>query len=526
MHLETRGDLFKAEMMSDWTSGYVADVEYTHGYYPELNPARVEMAMLNAGWNSGKISTACELGFGQGLSTNIHAAASNVQWYGTDFNPVQAYAAQQMSSAAGLETHLYDQAFEEFVHRDDLPDFDFIALHGIWSWISEDNRKIILDFLHRKLKVGGVVYISYNTLPGWSAFAPMRHLMTRHSEVLGQKGAGTLSRVTEAVEFAQGLMDVTSAYGSAYPQVKDKLKELNEKPAAYLAHEYFNKDWQPMYFLDVADRMSANKLTYAQSAAYVEHISQVNYTPDQLTILNSIPDRLFREGVGDLLMNRQFRKDYWIRGGRQLSPAEQRVRLQDLKVVLQSTETAPPKTLNTNIGTVNLQPQIYDYVFNELSEGVVKTIGDLAQSAESAGLTFPQVHQAITLLVAAGVIAPAQESSNVKKIKNNCMKLNAYIIEQADFHNHLGFLASPTTGGAVGVNRFQQLFIGCYQAGERNPEKWAEIVWKIISAQGQKIVKSGKTLETDEQNLSELNRMAAEFADRPMHVLQVHGVVG
>ena len=55
--------------------------------------------------------------------------------------------------------------------------------------------------------------------------------------------------------------------------------------------------------------MSANKLTYAQSAAYVEHISQVNYT-NQLTILNSIPDRLFREGVSDLLMNRQFRKDY------------------------------------------------------------------------------------------------------------------------------------------------------------------------------------------------------------------------
>jgi hypothetical protein len=35
--------------------------------------------------------------------------------------------------------------------------------------------------------VGGVLYISYNTLPGWAAFAPMRHLMTEHSEIIGPK---------------------------------------------------------------------------------------------------------------------------------------------------------------------------------------------------------------------------------------------------------------------------------------------------------------------------------------------------
>lgn len=26
--------------MSDWTSGYVADIGYTYGYYTELNPLR------------------------------------------------------------------------------------------------------------------------------------------------------------------------------------------------------------------------------------------------------------------------------------------------------------------------------------------------------------------------------------------------------------------------------------------------------------------------------------------------------
>lgn len=34
--------------MTDWTSGYVADVGYTYGYYTELNPLRVKLAFANA----------------------------------------------------------------------------------------------------------------------------------------------------------------------------------------------------------------------------------------------------------------------------------------------------------------------------------------------------------------------------------------------------------------------------------------------------------------------------------------------
>lgn len=67
--------------MADWTAGYVADIGYTHGYYHELNPARIQLALLNARIQPPQVSQACELGFGQGLSLNIHASASGIQWY-------------------------------------------------------------------------------------------------------------------------------------------------------------------------------------------------------------------------------------------------------------------------------------------------------------------------------------------------------------------------------------------------------------------------------------------------------------
>ena len=97
--------------MNDWTSGYVADIGYTYGYYLELNPQRVKLAFLNAGLVAPEFGTACELGFGQGLSANMHAAASVCSWHGTDFNPAQAGFAQELASVSGANAHLYDEAF-------------------------------------------------------------------------------------------------------------------------------------------------------------------------------------------------------------------------------------------------------------------------------------------------------------------------------------------------------------------------------------------------------------------------------
>ena len=131
-----------------------------------MRPLRVKLAFANAGLVCPDFGTACELGFGQGLSANVHAAASVTQWHGTDFNPSQAGFAQELARATGAGSRFYDEAFAEFCARPDLPDFDYIGLHGIWSWISDDNRAVIVDFIRRKLKVGGVLYISYNTLTG------------------------------------------------------------------------------------------------------------------------------------------------------------------------------------------------------------------------------------------------------------------------------------------------------------------------------------------------------------------------
>lgn len=117
-----------------WNEGYVTDLLYTYGYYTELNPLTARLLLLINGIAcKSEFDTACELGFGQGMSVNIHAASSSTSWYGTDFNPAQVDFAKSLAKKSELKVNFYDDSFEQFVNNPDIPNFDFIGLHGIWS---------------------------------------------------------------------------------------------------------------------------------------------------------------------------------------------------------------------------------------------------------------------------------------------------------------------------------------------------------------------------------------------------------
>ena len=45
----------------------------------------------------------CELGYGQGVSANIHAAATPGKYFGTDFNPAHAAQANELLKASGAD---------------------------------------------------------------------------------------------------------------------------------------------------------------------------------------------------------------------------------------------------------------------------------------------------------------------------------------------------------------------------------------------------------------------------------------
>lgn len=511
--------------MEDWTAGYVADVDYTYGCYVELNPLRLKLAFLNAGVAYPEIGTACELGFGQGLSVNIHAAASVTSWYGTDFNPSQALFAQELAAAAGSGAKLFDQAFADFCSRTDLPDFDYIGIHGIWSWISDENRKVMVDFIRRKLKLGGVLYISYNTQPGWAAMVPMRDLMTEYSDVMATAGHGIVSRIDEALAFAEKLFAAKPGYARANPHVEERVRKLKDHSRSYLAHEYFNRDWHPMPFSRMAEWLAPGKLSYVCSAHYNDHILPISLTAEQQALLLEIPDTMFRETVRDFCMNQQFRRDYWVKGTRKLNALEQAELLRSQRFVLAQCRSDVTLKVASVLGEATMQEEVYNPILDLLADNQPKSLGEIEQALKEQNITFMKLLQAVILLVGNATLYAVQDAETGSKAKPQTDALNAYLVDKARGRSDLNYLASPVTGGGVPVSRFHQLFLLAITQGKKQPADWAQFVWELLAAQGQRVVKEGVVLETFEENLAELTVQALEFAEKRLPVLKALGII-
>ena len=507
--------------MNGWTEGYVSEIDYTFGYYAELNPLRIMVPFLNVGLAPPDIATACELGFGQGLSVNIHAAASKIHWFGTDFNPAHAAFAQSLAEASGSGAQLFDQSFAEFCARPDLPDFDYIGLHGIWSWVSPQNQQIIVDFIRRKLKVGGVLYISYNCQPGHAGMLPFRNLFNRHAEIMAAPGHGIVSRIDGALDFAEKLLALNPLFAVANPNIAERLKTIKAHNRNYLAHEYFNRDWSAMLFSEMAESLAPAKLTYACSAYYLDHIDALNLTADQHRFLGEIADPIFRQSARDFIVNQQFRRDYWVRGVRRLSALEQGETLRRLRVVLvASPRSAVAFTVQGALGQRELSPAVYNPILDALGDHQPRTIGEIERALSGAEMQLPGIYEAIVVLAGKGDLAMVQDDESQAAARVHTDRINLRLCDKARGTGELAILASPVTGGGVTVPRFQQLFLLARTEGRESEDELARFAWDLLAAQNHRVVKDGKTLETPEENLAELAREAREFIDQRLPVLR------
>ncbi len=512
--------------MPDWSAGYVADIGYTFGTYAELNPQRIRLAFLNAGLVPPETGVACELGFGQGMSVNVNAAASTTTWYGTDFNPSQAAFARELAAVSGADAHLYDQSFAQFCSREDLPEFDFIGLHGIFSWISDENRAIIIDFISRKLKVGGVLYISYNTQPGWSTMAPIRDLLTEHANVMSAPGSGSAAKVDQSLAFIERLLATEPRYLAANPAVKSRLEKIKAQDHAYVAHEFFNRDWLPFTFSQMARWLESAKLTFACSAYYLDSLDMINLTAEQRKFLGEISDPVFAQTVRDVMVNQSFRRDYWVRGARKLDPVSLDERMMPARVMLLALRDTVSLKTSGSLGEVTLNDNVYRPILDKLQDNQPHTVRELVEhGAATAKLSRGQVLQAVFVLVGMGTAAMVQDDDTVERARPQAQKLNLHLCSLARSDAFVRQLAAPAIGGPVSVDRFNQLFILSRDQGGRGPEEWAAFAMAALARLGQRLKINGELAKSDEEQLRELFTQAVAFRDRTLPILLQLGVI-
>ena len=70
--------------------------------------------------------------------------------------------------------------------------------------------------------------MSYNTLPGWANFAPVRHLMTRFTSSRFGLGFETPAKITSALSFMDEVLSKDPAFFKFNPKLKPALTVSGE----------------------------------------------------------------------------------------------------------------------------------------------------------------------------------------------------------------------------------------------------------------------------------------------------------
>lgn len=487
--------------MAQWDDGYVTDVAYTYKFYREITPGWLALTALLLGQRPPDISAPfcyADLGCGNGFTTLVVAASfPQAEVWGFDFNPAHVEFATMLAARAGLsnahfvETSFADLAAHPFAA---LPDFDLMVAHGVLSWISPANRHHLVTAIARHLKPGGLVYLGYNVITGWTAMVPVRQLM----RMLAVASRDRTDRAVPGVlDFVDRLKEAGALYFRANAAAEAQLADIRKQDARYIAHEYLNRDWHPLMFAEVAGEMADAKCRYIGSATLAENLDMVSVPRNVGAMLAEVRDPLLRETLRDIGCAQTFRRDLYRKGVAPLPAAEQQALVEALTLApLGQAVPAEGVTFATPIGNVTGLPEIYDPLLAMLRNGEI-SLGRVRQSAAFAGRSMVELLQAFTLLAAAGYAHPLLPSGGTEAGRMACRRLNQVIAEAARMSGELVRLAAPAIGSAVGTDVLEVLVVGALLAGR--PAAVEALSDEVLSV----LVRSGRAVQREGQAVTE-----------------------
>jgi len=465
-----------------WGDGYVTDIAYLPGYYPHQSPLHLNLACLLGGAAGLDLTpehpiSYLELGCGRGFGA-LALAASNPHWHvtGIDFSPAHIAAARELAAEAAIANATFIEAdlsdFAEASRIDTLLEADVVTLHGLWSWVSDAVRSGIVRLIDRKLRPGGIAYVSYNALPGWQQAIGMQRLLHE----VGRRSATRSDRQVEAgVEVVRTLIEAGAYQLSDNPLVRTLLSHADHGQIAYLAHEYMNAHWRPCFHADVVRDLAAAKLDWIGSAALLENFSPLMYSEQARTIMARFDDPGVRELIKDMCAVRCLRQDVFVRGARRLTATERDAALGEVMLALRCHPDQFSWEMDVPAGHMAIERPFFGPIVAALSDGP-RRVSDLLALPDLPRRDNPG--ELVGILVgtdqALPIIAPPREPDAIVRRFNRAAA--ARFVRPDNFNTSMA-LASSGTGAPLPCPMLDLFVAARMQECERlDPEGWAKLL--------------------------------------------------
>ncbi|MBK3801220.1 methyltransferase domain-containing protein [Azospirillum brasilense] len=497
--------------MRQWSEGYNADIAYTNSFYRDLAPDYLSYVGLLSGVRTpdpGHPFRYCELGCGQGLTLTILAAThARSEFVGIDFNPAHIAAARRLADEAGLGNLSFrEDSFQALARsltegRWTEEPFDFVVLHGVYSWVSEENRRAIVDVLDRLVKPGGLVYISHNTLAGWSPILPLQALMLEHAAAFPGRSD---RQIGDMLVFLNRLKDAGAAYFQNNPVAAQHLAMMASQERRYLAHEYINDHWEPLPHARVARDLARAKLGYVGTATIPLNSDDLAFRPEIRAILAEIADPMLAQSVRELALNQPFRRDIYVRGP---EPLETRAVLDEMaerRFTLIVPREEASLTFSIPMGELRSDPAVGEPILDALAAGT-PTFAELLALPALAGQSPLAVSKILALLVAAHQAHPVTNQG--EDSREGAAALNRALARRVLGQDEQRVLVAPAIGTAVVTDIPDRLAHAGLMAGlPADLEALARFAVDALRANGRQVfAEDGAPLATVEEMRARLH---------------------
>jgi len=292
--------------------------DYDRVAYPSLAHAQTFPENLaNRAWLSGMDPAhpgkcrVLELGCGDGF--NLAAMAMiypNSHYTGIDYSGEAITRGRRMVAELGLE-RIRLEAADIRNPGIELGEFDYIIVHGVYSWVPEDVRDAVLSLIDRHLAPQGVGFVSYLAYPG-AYFREMLRTMVRFH---CRTDASPSIRIKQSRALLDLLSNATTEknYYTAWLKMETQLVGNHTDEGFF--HDELSDFSHPVLFTDFLAHAAAHSLHFLSEAEYILPTIRSLTEASRAKLRPLEKDRILLEQYLDFVEGRRFRQTLLCRPG-------------------------------------------------------------------------------------------------------------------------------------------------------------------------------------------------------------------
>ena len=388
------------------------EIPYESNPFFQSHPERLRTIGYLFGMNPAEVSKSRILELGCASGGNIIPIAyyePNSKIVGIDNSQIQIDFANDEIKYLNLK-NIEVKCCSILDVNESIGKFDYIIVHGIFSWVPIEVRKKIFEICNKCLTEQGIAYISYNTLPGWNMVKSIRDMMLYHSSFFNN----IHDKINQSKVFLNFVGESLEGQNSSYARLlKEEIKILSPQPDSYLRHDHLEDINQPYYFNNFMKEASDFNLQYLADAS-IASMFLGNMPPKVIEQLKVINDIIRLEQYMDFIYNRRFRTTLLCKKGINLNRA---LNTDDIYKFYLTFKVKPEKDLS-NVDLNNNESLKFYYNDSDVSITTVSTSMKAILSVFATNINNPLKFDEVVMLAS-------------KKIKVTIEQIKADFLAQA-----------------------------------------------------------------------------------------------